>query len=81
MGSYNHETLKQLNYGKGEVLYGDTPLAILKALLQSGISYIGGYPGSPTAGLIDVISDSYDITSIRNQLHRRLPGFTHCRTA
>lgn len=60
MGSYNHDTLKQLNYGNGEVLYGDTPLAILKAFLQSGISYIGGYPGSPTAGLIDVISDAYD---------------------
>jgi len=57
---YSNEMLEQLNYGEGEVLFGDTPLAILKAFLQSGVSYLGGYPGSPTAGLIDAISDSYD---------------------
>ena len=57
---YSKELLAQLNYGEGKVLFGDTPLAILKAFLQSGVSYLGGYPGSPTAGLIDVISDSYD---------------------
>jgi len=59
-GSYSGEILQQLNYGKGKILYGDTPLVILKAFLQSGVSYLGGYPGSPTAGLIDVISDAYD---------------------
>ncbi len=59
-GSYSVEILQQLNYGKGKILYGDTPLVILKAFLQSGVSYLGGYPGSPTAGLIDVISDAYD---------------------
>jgi len=57
---YSKEHLAQLDYGEGEVLFGDTPLAILKAFLQSGVSYLGGYPGSPTAGLIDAISDSYD---------------------
>ena len=57
---YSKEHVAQLNYGEGEILYGDTPLAILKAFLQSGVSYLGGYPGSPTAGLIDAISDSYD---------------------
>ncbi|HWP91716.1 MAG TPA: indolepyruvate ferredoxin oxidoreductase subunit alpha [Thermodesulfobacteriota bacterium] len=59
-GGYSGEILQQLNYGKGKILYGDTPLVILKAFLQSGVSYLGGYPGSPTAGLIDVISDAYD---------------------
>jgi len=59
-GSYSKEALEQLTYGKGKTLYGDTPLVILKAFLQSGVSYLGGYPGSPTAGLIDVISDAYD---------------------
>lgn len=60
MSSYTKENLEQLNLGEGDVLYGDTPLAILKSLLQAGVSYLGGYPGSPTAGLIDVISQSYD---------------------
>lgn len=59
MGTYNQETLKQLNYSEGQELYGDTPLIILKSFLQSGISYIGGYPGSPTAGIIDVVSAAY----------------------
>jgi indolepyruvate ferredoxin oxidoreductase alpha subunit len=31
---------------------------ILKSFLQSGVSYVGGYPGAPTASLIDVISDA-----------------------
>jgi len=57
---YSKEHLAQLEYGEGKVLFGDTPLAILKAFLQSGVSYLGGYPGSPTASLIDAISDSYD---------------------
>ncbi|MEQ9619523.1 MAG: indolepyruvate ferredoxin oxidoreductase subunit alpha [Deltaproteobacteria bacterium] len=58
--AYSKELLDQLNYGKGQTLFGDTPLAILKAFLQSRVSYLGGYPGSPTAGLIDAISDSYE---------------------
>lgn len=57
---YSKEHVAQLDYGEGEILFGDTPLAILKAFLQSGVSYLGGYPGSPTAGLIDAISDSYE---------------------
>ncbi|MCZ6791839.1 MAG: indolepyruvate ferredoxin oxidoreductase, partial [Candidatus Dadabacteria bacterium] len=57
---YSKELLDQLHYGKGETLFGDTPLVILKAFLQSGVSYLGGYPGSPTASLIDAISDSYE---------------------
>ncbi len=59
-GSYSRETLEQLTYGRGKILNGDTPVVILKAFLQSGVSYLGGYPGSPTAGLIDVISDAYE---------------------
>ncbi|MCA9810112.1 MAG: indolepyruvate ferredoxin oxidoreductase, partial [Candidatus Dadabacteria bacterium] len=57
---YSKELLDQLNFGEGETLFGDTPLAILKAFMQSGVSYLGGYPGSPTAGLIDAISDAYE---------------------
>lgn len=28
--------------------------------MQSGVSYLGGYPGAPTASLIDAISESYE---------------------
>jgi indolepyruvate ferredoxin oxidoreductase alpha subunit len=61
MGSnYPKEIIEQLNYGRGKTFYGDATLVILKAFLQSGVSYLGGYPGSPTAGLIDAISDAYE---------------------
>jgi indolepyruvate ferredoxin oxidoreductase, alpha subunit len=61
MGSnYPKEIIEQLKYGHGKTFYGDATLVILKALLQSGVSYLGGYPGSPTAGLIDAISDAYE---------------------
>ncbi len=60
MATYRKEFIDQLHYGAGQKLLGDAPLVILKAFLQSGISYIGGYPGSPTAGLIDAASDAYE---------------------
>jgi len=60
MSTYNSEFINQLNAGEGETLYGDTHLGILKAFLESGVSYLGGYPGSPTAGLIDAITDAYE---------------------
>nr|NIP38048.1 indolepyruvate ferredoxin oxidoreductase subunit alpha [Candidatus Dadabacteria bacterium]NIS07794.1 indolepyruvate ferredoxin oxidoreductase subunit alpha [Candidatus Dadabacteria bacterium]NIY21416.1 indolepyruvate ferredoxin oxidoreductase [Candidatus Dadabacteria bacterium] len=60
MGSvYSKDLISQLTMGEGQTLYGDTPLVILKSFLQSGVSYVGGYPGAPTASLIDVISDAY----------------------
>src|SRR5207244_2240550 len=40
------EDVKQLGYGQGQVLRGEGILAITKALLQSGVSYVGGYPGA-----------------------------------
>ena len=60
MATYSKEQLHQLDYNEGQTLYGDTPLVILKSFLQSGVSYLGGYPGAPTASLIDAISDSYE---------------------
>ena len=41
------EDVKQLGYGAGQILHGEGILAITKALLQSGVSYVGGYPGAP----------------------------------
>ncbi len=58
--NYSADALKGLRLGKGETLHADTGLLCLKALLQSGVSYLGGYPGAPTSNLFDAISDAYD---------------------
>jgi indolepyruvate ferredoxin oxidoreductase, alpha subunit len=52
------EDVKQLGYGPGQVLRGEGILAITKALLQSGVSYVGGYPGAPISHLLDVLADA-----------------------
>jgi len=54
------EDVKQLGFGAGEVLHGEGILAITKALLQSGVSYVGGYPGAPVSHMIDVLADAND---------------------
>ena len=50
--------VKQLALGDGQVLRGEGILAITKALLQSGVSYVGGYPGAPVSHLLDVLADA-----------------------
>src|SRR3979409_464804 len=52
------EEVKQLQLGEGQILRGEGILAITKALLQSGVSYVGGYPGAPVSYLIDVLADA-----------------------
>src|SRR3989475_3493641 len=52
------DDVKQLGYGAGEILRGEGILAITKAVLQSGVSYVGGYPGAPVSYLIDVLADA-----------------------
>ena len=48
-----------LRKGDGEHFEGEGILAITKALLQSGVSYVGGYQGAPVSHLMDVLtSDS-----------------------
>ena len=51
----------QLRLGAGEVFAGEGILAVTKALLQSGVSYIGGYQGSPISQLLDVMVDASDL--------------------
>lgn len=58
--SYTHEQVAELEGKQGDTLYGDGALVVLKALLESGISYIGGYPGSPVANIMDAAADAYD---------------------
>lgn len=50
-----HEEIKALRLGKGEVFHGEGILAITKGLLQSGVSYVGGYQGAPVSHLLDVM--------------------------
>jgi indolepyruvate ferredoxin oxidoreductase alpha subunit len=50
--------IKALSKGDGEVFEGEGILAITKALLQAGVSYVGGYQGSPISHLVDVLADA-----------------------
>ncbi len=50
--------VEDLKLGAGEVFRGEGILAITKALLQSGVSYVGGYQGSPISHLMDVLADA-----------------------
>ena len=53
--------VEDLRIGEGEVFRGEGILAVTKALLQSGVSYVGGYQGAPISHLMDVLSDAQDI--------------------
>src|SRR5450756_56938 len=53
--------IESLKLGAGETFHGEGILAVTKALLQSGVSYVGGYPGAPVSHLMDVLADSRDI--------------------
>ncbi len=44
-----------LSLGEGQTFHGEGILAITKALLQSGVAYVGGYQGAPVSHLIDVM--------------------------
>jgi indolepyruvate ferredoxin oxidoreductase alpha subunit len=45
----------------GQEFRGEGILAITKALLQSGVGYIGGYQGAPISHLMDVLADAQNI--------------------
>src|SRR3712207_5117834 len=55
------EEVKTLRLGAGQEFRGEGILAITKALLQSGVSYVAGYQGAPISHLMDVLSDANDI--------------------
>ncbi len=58
--SFKREVQK-LRLGEGEVFHGEGILAVTKALLQSGVSYVAGYQGAPISHLMDVLADAHDI--------------------
>ncbi|GAB3706099.1 thiamine pyrophosphate-dependent enzyme [Mariniluteicoccus flavus] len=53
--------VKHLRKGAGETFAGEGILAVTKALLQSGVAYVGGYQGAPISHLMDVFGDANDL--------------------
>src|SRR5579862_1441870 len=53
--------VQKLRLGKGQEFHGEGILAVTKALLQSGVSYVAGYQGAPISHLMDVLTDANDI--------------------
>jgi hypothetical protein len=49
------EEIKSLRLGEGDTFHGEGILAVTKALLQSGVAYVGGYQGAPVSHLLDVM--------------------------
>ena len=47
--------IESLRLGDGETFHGEGILAVTKALLQSGVAYVGGYQGAPVSHLLDVM--------------------------
>ena len=58
--SFTNE-VRKLRLGDGEVFHGEGILAVTKALLQSGVSYVAGYQGAPISHLMDVLTDANQI--------------------
>ena len=58
--SFDRE-VQDLRLGAGATFRGEGILAITKALLQSGVSYVAGYQGSPISHLMDVLADAKDV--------------------
>lgn len=58
--SFAREVVK-LRAGAGEVFTGEGILAVTKALLESGVAYVGGYQGAPISHLMDVLGDAHEI--------------------
>src|SRR5579863_2667116 len=53
--------VESLRLGAGAEFRGEGILAVTKALLQSGVAYVGGYQGAPISHLMDVMADAEGI--------------------
>ena len=53
--------VQQLRVPAGTEFRGEGILAVTKALLESGVSYVTGYQGSPISHLMDVLADAQPI--------------------
>jgi indolepyruvate ferredoxin oxidoreductase, alpha subunit len=61
MESSFKKEVQALRLGAGETFRGEGILAVAKALLQSGVSYVGGYQGAPVSHLLDVMVEAEDL--------------------
>jgi len=50
--------IESLRLSDGETFHGEGIIAVTKALLQSGVSYVGGYQGAPVGHLLDVLVEA-----------------------
>ncbi len=55
------QEVEKLRLGDGDEFRGEGILAVTKALLQAGVSYVAGYQGAPISHLMDVLTDANDI--------------------
>ena len=55
------QEVELLKLGDGDTFHGEGILAVTKALLQSGVSYVGGYQGAPVSHVMDVLNDARGI--------------------
>ena len=53
--------VQDLKLGYGDEFRGEGILAVTKGLLQSGVSYVGGYQGAPVSHLLDVMVEAKDL--------------------
>jgi indolepyruvate ferredoxin oxidoreductase, alpha subunit len=53
--------VQSLRLPEGAEFEGEGILAVTKALLQSGVGYVGGYQGAPISHLMDVLADASPI--------------------
>jgi TPP-dependent indolepyruvate ferredoxin oxidoreductase alpha subunit len=51
--------VQKLRHGSGTTLHVEGILAVTKALLQSGVAYVGGYHGALISHLMDVLGDAH----------------------
>ncbi len=50
--------IESLKLSDGDTFRGEGIIAVTKALLQSGVSYVGGYQGAPVGHLLDVLVEA-----------------------
>jgi len=55
------QEVQKLRLGAGQEFSGEGILAVTKALLQAGVSYVSGYQGAPISHLLDVLADADDV--------------------
>jgi indolepyruvate ferredoxin oxidoreductase alpha subunit len=53
--------IESLKLGDGETFHGEGILAVTKALLQAGVTYVGGYQGAPVSHLLDVMVQAKEL--------------------